>query len=220
MGSNALTFPKVDIVMTTCKRIKLFRRTIESFYEHCLDVDLLGDFIIGDDGSSEDDIKIMSQYGTVYKNPGKGHPSNLDNIYSMINTEYAIHLEDDWEFVETAHFVRDAFRIMWASPGVNSVVFHCIREPKNEVDGIRYFWHRHDVKNRWSYSLNPNLFHAPTVKEVSKFEDVPELSDCFEHSFGKLYYEKGYSIATMDKCYCFHRGWEESAYDLNGTERH
>lgn len=214
-------FPKIDITITTCKRIHLFRHTIKSFYDYCLDTDLINNVYIGDDGSSEEDIEEMSQWGQVIKNPRKGHSDNLNNLFKRPTTKYIYHLEDDWLFIRKGHFIRDSFIIMSHFENIKSVLSKHVFGVNENIKGIDFFHHKKNLPDgdRWSYSLNPSLQDIEAVRRVGKFGRLKSMNESFEHSFGVHFYKWGYEIATLNKNYCLHIGHEQSAYNINNTTK-
>ena len=59
--SNPNPNNKLTFTITTCKRFDLFEKTINSFLNCCLDIDLIDEFIGVDDNSSKQDRKQMKK---------------------------------------------------------------------------------------------------------------------------------------------------------------
>lgn len=104
------------VTMTTCKRIDLFEKTINSFIYCCADLkNFIGDWIVVDDNSSEEDRKIMiSRYPFIrfiLKSPDeKGHAKSMNIIREellpkMDTLRYFFHLEDDWKFLIPLNYI-------------------------------------------------------------------------------------------------------------------
>ena len=101
----------VTITMTSCKRLDLFQRTVNSFLECCQDLNLIKEWIVIDDNSDTNDKEIMKNLYPfitfVFKNKHeKGHVKSMNILKNIINTTYFFNIEDDWEF-----FYKDNYLI-------------------------------------------------------------------------------------------------------------
>jgi GR25 family glycosyltransferase involved in LPS biosynthesis len=109
---------KIILTMTTCKRLNLFIKTINSFINCCEDIDLIDDWLIIDDNSSLHDRDIMkyeySFVNWIFKNgEQKGHANSMNIIREMTkNYEYVIYIEDDWLFFESTYYIKPALDIL------------------------------------------------------------------------------------------------------------
>lgn len=115
---NTKSQKKIILTMTTCKRLNLFIKTINSFLNCCKDIDLIDDWLIIDDNSSIEDRDIMKYdypfVNWIFKNEEqKGHANSMNLIREMTkNYEYIIHLEDDWLFFESTYYIKPALDIL------------------------------------------------------------------------------------------------------------
>lgn len=119
----------VTLTMTTCKRLDLFKRTVNSFLNSCRDIDLIDRFIIIDDNSSKEDIdKIKELYPffeLICKSPEeKGHPISMNKIRDMVTSEYCLHLEDDHQFFCNRNYIKPSIRIMEEDQNIKQVLFN------------------------------------------------------------------------------------------------
>ena len=109
---------QITITTTSCKRLDLFKRTINSFLECCKDLYLVKEWIVIDDNSSKEDrdemVKLYPFINFIFKNENeKGHVKSMNMIRNIVKTNYLFNLEDDWEF-----FYKDIYsfllkRIFW-----------------------------------------------------------------------------------------------------------
>jgi FkbM family methyltransferase len=109
--------------ITTCKRLDLFVKTMNSFLTCCLDVDLISDWICVDDNSSEEDRKTMKKLYPFFnfrlKSPSeKGHPTSMNMIKSMVKTPYIFHMEDDWVFFEKRRYITECHDVLCANTNI------------------------------------------------------------------------------------------------------
>ena len=95
--------PMVTFTVTTCKRLDLFEKTMNSFLNCCTDLHKIDRWLCVDDNSSEEDRNAMRRLYPFFefymKSPEeKGHPSSMNIIRSKVQTPYIFHVEDDWKF--------------------------------------------------------------------------------------------------------------------------
>jgi len=112
-----LCAPLITLTMTTCKRLKLFIKTVDSFLNCCEDKHLISRYIVVDDNSSEEDRKVMqSRYPFmefVFKSPdNKGHAHSMNLLRGMVKTPYVFHLEDDWLFFSKESYMTKCVEII------------------------------------------------------------------------------------------------------------
>lgn len=117
------------LTITTCKRLDLFERTVNSFLNCCEDLHRIRRFVCVDDNSSESDRERMRQrypfFDFILKDPqDKGHARSMNLLRTEVHTSYWLHLEDDWEFLAALPYVGRAVGILQAEPGLAQVVFN------------------------------------------------------------------------------------------------
>jgi len=102
----------VIITMTTCKRMDLTYRTINSMLYCVTDIkDHIQSFVVIDDNSSEEDrTRLLETYPfitLIRKTPEqKGHPRSMNMLLDILrNVEYQFHIEDDWEFFFPSDYI-------------------------------------------------------------------------------------------------------------------
>ena len=226
---------KVTLTITTCKRLSNFKQTVESFFENCLDLDLIKEIIIIDDGSSETDLKrmfeLLSKYEydiTVIEKKNKGHARSINLLFNRVKTDYIFHLEDDWHFSKKENFIKHAFEIMNHNEKIKSVIFrNWIKQGARQTlkqktnTGIDYYIHNYnglkfkkgEVNTYPGYSLNPSLQNVKEIKKLGLFENAK----LFELRFAYKYFLQGFLIGLTNIDYCVHMGGD-SAYKLNNSE--
>jgi hypothetical protein len=229
----------VTVTITSGKRLDLFKKTIKSFLDNCLDINIISDWIVCDDGSNSKDIDAMQKeypFLRIYKNPEHGHAKSLNYLFSLPKTEYIYHLEDDWLFIKAGNYIRDSLMIMLADTKIKIVKTNCIKGDIINVNGVKCIKHEFDINWRskgpanWEtldffppYTLNPSLQHLPSVLSVGKFGALPkyepDLPSGFETDFCYQFWLKGFRMATLTETYAQHIGGEQSCYDLNQTNR-
>ena len=130
---------QITITTTTCKRIDLFKRTVNSFIECCTDFELVKEWIVIDDNSSELDRNEMKELYPfikfIYKNENeKGHVKSMNMLKNMVKTKYIFNLEDDWEFIYKDNYLTKCLNIINIKPEYGQCLIN-----KNYGEGYRCF---------------------------------------------------------------------------------
>src|SRR5687768_3654497 len=105
---------------------------MDSFLLCCTDVDRIRRWICVDDDSDPRDRERMRdrypQFEYVWKAPDdRGHARSLNLLRDKVAerpTEFVLHLEDDWQFVQPRPFVTDAISILRHDDRLGQVVFN------------------------------------------------------------------------------------------------
>jgi protein O-GlcNAc transferase len=236
----------VTLVMTTCKRLDLFRRTVESL-KGVLGSrwgQVLCHVLVIDDNSSHEDRLIMRQlypeFEFLMKRPDqKGHAKSLNMALDKIESSFMLYVEDDWEFLPQVHsdFIDQSLKILQFQSDPHE---HLVQVLLNDQNGgwsrnllqqhntIHYKLHEFatvDPTHTFSYwpgfSLNPGVWDVVALKRLGiNFSEEMEL---FERRFALDLWEKGLHVAYLPFQSAVHigapPGTNGSAYVLNGLPR-
>lgn len=212
---------KIPFVITTCKRVDLFKRTIESFLDCCLDKDLISEYVVADDGSSKEEIDKMSCVTNNIRfviNHNPGHANNLNNVYERTSSRWVFHCEDDWLFQKSGHFIQETFEIAMDDLRIKQVhLYRMLRDHGTENRGcyeVQRFA-RYSNSNNPTFSLNPCLMNLDAIKAMGLFKNIK----WFELEAGYRFDRAGFLKANTMTDYITHIGDNSSAYNLNGTKR-
>lgn len=120
---------QVTLSITSCRRLDLFEKTVNSFLNCCADVHLVDRWICIDDGSSESDRLRMKQrypfFEFVFKTrEDKGHARSMNRLLDMIESPFWLHLEDDWHFIVRDHYIKNALAILDHDATIGEVLFN------------------------------------------------------------------------------------------------
>lgn len=120
--------PRITFTVTTCKRLDLFEKTMNSFLNSCVDAERIGRWVCVDDGSSESDRRRMRElypfFEFVLKTPGeKGHARSMNLILDLLDSPYWLHMEDDRQFFVPDRYVEKALSILRDDPTLGQVLF-------------------------------------------------------------------------------------------------
>lgn len=228
-------YPNIVFTCTTFNRMDLFIKTIDSFLSTCKDKDLISRWLIGDDGSSEQDLQnIASLYPFVeiFRNPKKGQAANLNNLWSKVDTEWFFHCEDDWLFTRKDNYIRKLFDIIEKENNVrNATLRHWegktkLCRSKEAREKFEYVIHHYDPDASleesfctdcyWcGYTLNPGLQHKPTINLLGKYDESINISSRkWDRPQAQKYYSLGLQRASLKGHYIEHLGEYKSAYEL------
>lgn len=224
-------YPEITFTITTCKRLKMLRRTMESFKAKCQDMELIKRWILVDDGSSEEDLQKMKdafpQFEIYTNAPKKGQPVSLNKIINMVDTEWFFHCEDDWLFLKQ-FYIRDLFKIAFDDLRIKNVIMRY--KVGNIVHGSKgrllYNLHRYDPvlqpplvehinpsiadedSNWFGYSWNPGLHHIPTLRIMGALnENGSTICRQWDREHALKYLELGLKRANpVDDIYIEHIG--------------
>lgn len=236
-----MSYPKIDLTITTFKRRDLFERTMDSFLDTCLDLNLINRWLVGDDGSSSQDLFLMkSKYPflIICNNPKQGQASNVNNLFSKVGTEWFFHMEDDWLFVKRDNYIQKLFDIVFEDELIRNATLRLWKGENSQKTktGVDYFVHdflplsRYQIKNMteeerrkvnqadamWcGYTLNPSLQHKATVDRLGKYDENFDIKKrSWDRQNAIKYYEIGFKRANLLDKYIEHIGEENSAYNI------
>lgn len=229
-------YPKITFTMTTFKRFKLFVTTMNSFLDTCLDRDLICKWIVSDDGSDPVYIKMMKTlypFLTIVKNPGIGQAANLNNLFSLVDTEYFFHSEDDWLFKVKDNYIWKMMDVMFENPKIKNITLRYWEGGESAITstGVPYNIHIYNpdvpkeeiCKNdAWwcGYTLNPGMQHKPTVDLLGKYDEAlnPHKRN-WDRPQAIKYSELGLKRGNLlNPNYIEHLGDSQSAYTIRVRE--
>jgi GR25 family glycosyltransferase involved in LPS biosynthesis len=152
-------FPRITYTITTCKRFDLFEKTINSFINCCVDIDLIDKWICVDDNSNEEDRNKMQEkypFFTFYMktHEEKGHSKSMNIIRELVTTPYMFHMEDDWLFFVKKNYISNCLEVLQNNKKIQQCL---INKNYSEIStdnisgglfhttysGLRYFTHEY-----------------------------------------------------------------------------
>lgn len=181
------------VVVTSCGRFDLLRRTLSSLFAH-LDRPPQRVLVIEDSGSEAVHSALEGlgqQIEVVINRPQLGQMKSLDKVYALVDTPYAFHCEDDWEFFRSG-FLEESYAILGARPDVSMVALRprselnpLVREmPVERLGEIEYFTLDPSLHPEYfSYSFNPGLRRVADLRALGSLAAVghePDVSYAFK----------------------------------------
>lgn len=196
---------KITAVLTSCGRPDLLERTIGSFLE--FNSYPIERFIIVEDGPAVQSVAALYPlpYPSQIIATGEhvGQVAAIDYAYSLVDTEYIFHLEDDWEFFKP-NFIEKSVIILEKEEHCIQVWLRALndtnRHPVNESVcitgsflGPRVQWRRmeYDFDGVWNgFSFNPGL------RRLKDYIDIKGYGIHFRE-YGQVYKHAGEEIISM-----------------------
>lgn len=235
--------PRIVLTMTTCKRLELFIKTVQSFLVCCTDANMIYKWVCIDDNSVESDrlemVKMFPWIDFIFKDESqKGHAKSMNILRKYVKTtyspDYILHLEDDWKFITKYNFITHSLNIL-KNENVGQCLFNMNYIESEDIiitGGIlkqtnNYYYLEHEYlmpynpEKQCSYwphfSMRPGLLRAEIWDE-----EFPESSNHFELEFAYKYITNGWITAFLPSITCIHTGkltYEtgSNAYELNNV---
>lgn len=131
--NNQLTTPvyqkPISFVILSCKRLNLFKKTMNTFLNTSHGIGFIGEWICIDDNSSEADRREMQElypfFKFVWKTPEqKGHAKSLNIAREMVKRPFTLLMEDDWVSLMNNNCVNVALHILQNHNDIHQVIFN------------------------------------------------------------------------------------------------
>ena len=243
------TNPVIFISFTTCKRLDLFKQTVNSLLNHWLDFNKIDYWFCVDDNSSDEDrIEMQIKYPWInyymksYEE--KNHRQSMNIIWNKLNElkpTYWIHMEDDFLFYNKKNYIEEAIN------GLNELNVLNVKQilfNRNYGETVKsynilghlnldnkFVVHNHHTNGAnyinihcWPhYSFRPALMDVKTILELGNFNSENTF---FEKDYGHKWTNAGYKSAFFNSINNQHIGRLTSdpkniknSYDLNNEKQ-
>lgn len=162
----------VTVVLTSCGRFDLLRRTLESFFEY--NTYPIRKFVVMED-SGNDGVRDAlppehrDRIDLIINQPRIGQVASIDKAYKKINTNYIFHCEDDWLFYRPG-FIEDSKTVLEAEPKALMVrlrSYHhdlayygaraLVLSERKTAHGVAYYRADSTLSHSQCFSFNPGL---------------------------------------------------------------
>ena len=235
---------RVMLSVTTCKRLPLFKETMNSMMRCWKDLATVDYFFCVDDNSSAEDRAVMQAeypfFDYYMKGPNeKGHRESMNIIWNKlreVQPTYWVHMEDDWLYFKQENYVTRAIAFLekYESQGIHQLVFNreyglmmndMKRTSFEPLESGAVLHSQKEVQGPncayWPhYSIQPSVIRAAKILELGNY-DSPNTF--FERDYANKYGAAGYNTMFFDGIYSLHIGkqhWEKegmNAYALNAV---
>lgn len=200
-----------SVVLTSCGRFNLLRRTVESFLEFA-DVRPLR-FIIVEDSGDEKVRDIMSgidyPFEVIVNSRRLGQDASIDVGYSQVSTPYIFHCEDDWLFFRTG-FIMESHALLEKFPKVSAVMLRgrdTVRANQlaeyEELEGIMFLRSLIDGEE-----ITDGMGYNPGLRRMLDYRRIAPISEIGnEGVVDKVFRRMGFYTAYLEIPAVLHLGW-------------
>lgn len=214
----------LTVVLTSCRRPDLLKRTLDSFFE--TNDYPLAEFIVIEDSDDQRVADTVASYNDpklrlIMNGTNLGQRVSIDRAYAEVKTTYILHLEDDWIFPKSG-IVEQGISILEAEPEVRLVQLRTERdtpsivknaEPKH-IDRTDAFYHVIPLTadRTWhTFTFNPSVKRRDDYLALEggykRFGSEAEIS---------IYYkEQRRPMAWLLGTGVDHIGWERSNFSFD-----
>lgn len=211
----------ITVCVTSCNRWELLEKTLDSFLK--LNNYPIERYLLHEDSNNQEikeNIKAKyPMFEVIGTGTNVGLLKSIDNLYSLVETEYIFHLEDDWLFESNPNFIQESLNVL-------------------EYKGINQVWIRKDIPNSWlekedfrgfrmvkhchfgdwcGFSFNPSLKRLSDYKLMfpngyNFYNTHGTNSALNEHECNQVAASYGYRAAILNNRVCTHLGEGKSTY--------
>lgn len=203
--------PDITLCLTIGRRPDLLRQTLGSLFKYCRfeNVVAINDF--RDEPTNSAFRELCPEGRLISLDEQIGHHRAVDHMYSLVQTPYVFHCEDDWLF-DAPIDVEGAIEALKSKPQISQV---CLRRlvdfnlPESEkslvttirvkerdylrLDGLHAQWH--------GYTFNPHISSVGTWKSLGGFSRFKK-----ERHVSRLLRKQGFFSAYASPGSCRHIG--------------
>ena len=207
------------MITFTCKRLELFKQTMNSILLHWKDLDAITLWFCVDDNSDTKDREMMVHlYPWIHyymKTPAeKGHCNSMNIIWNKMNTvkpKYWIHMEDDFLFYHPMYYIRPFLPILESNAhNIKQIVYNrnyaeTIQDYETEGHIVTELPHivLHDHHNESKPYRNchywPHYTFRPSICLVEPILQLGPFSSSFEREFAERWISAHYKTAFYNR---------------------
>ena len=211
----------ITVCVTSCNRWELLEQTLDSFLK--LNTYPIERYLLHEDSDNADIVNKIKDKYPMFEVFGSGYNvgllKSIDNLYSLVETDYIFHLEDDWNFESNPNFIQESLNVL-------------------ENKDIHQVWIRQDIPNNWlekenlgtykmvkdchfgdwcGFSFNPSLKRLSDYKTMfpygyNYYNTHGTNSALNEHECNQIAASYGYRAAILNNRVCKHLGEGKSTY--------
>lgn len=180
----------ITFTITSCKRLNLFKESVNSFINSCEDLDLISQWICIDDNSSEEDRREMKTlypfFNFIFKDKeNKGHSRSMNLLLASIRNKFFFQMEDDWVFLQKAPYLSRCLEILKEEKKYGQVVINRNYAELADCQHIKIAggFRKRTSKNNIKYVLHEH--HVRGSKEERDFfqRNPGSTSSCYWPNF-------------------------------------
>lgn len=218
--NNKINNDEVTMVITTCNRVELLEKTLDSFVKYNT-YPIKETFIIDDSGIQGCNKKVFDKFNSVlnikmiYNKENIGIFQSIDKVYSYVTTKYIFYCDENLEFLQ-ARFIEKSLNIL--NDPINEKVYTVSLDPHHCTIGYQLLYDNNgyykmkpdlplDKDNTYTYSgftfnaglrktKNCLLFHPYLIKCEKSIKNGKEYID--EYTLNKKYADAGFHSVILD----------------------
>ena len=210
---------KVTFVLTSCDRMDLLKKTMDSFLKfNTYPIEKY--IIIEDSGNMKLEPELNRLFGDfceiIMNNPRMGQIRSIDKAYKHVETPYIFHCEEDWVF-HRSNFIEDSIKILESDSNIIQVWLRDLWDtnghpPEREIKTLSNILYRKMTTNFHStwhgFSFNPGIKRLADYKKIGTYEPIG-----YEAEISQKYYSLGYYATILEESAVSHIGWDNSAQE-------
>lgn len=212
---------KMSFVLTSCGRLDLLNRTLESFFKFN-NFPLESLFLTEDSTDKNVYHKIEKKWSGkmkfLFNKNKKGQIQSIVDAYKLIDTPYIFHCEDDWVYTRK-NFIQDSLKILDFDPKIIQVWL----ESKKSASRLDIFNYGPLIKHKgigfrrvyckegweWGYfSFRPGVKRMKDYNLIGGYERFKNELD-----IGVCYKEHGYYTVIIENPAVIDIGLDQTIFD-------
>ena len=212
---------KMSLVLTSCGRVELLNRTLESFFKFN-DFPLVNLYLTEDSVDKNVYKEITKKWSGkikfLFNKEKKGQIQSIVDAYKLINTPYVFHCEDDWVYTRKG-FIEDSLKILDFDEKIIQVWLES-KESASRLDVFKYgpLLSHKGIKFRkvyckegweWGYfSFRPGVKRMKDYRLIGGYEKHKNELD-----IGVSYKKLGYYTVIIEKPAVDDIGLDQTIFD-------
>lgn len=206
LNQTVETTKSVTFVLTSCGRLDLLKKTIESFLKY--NTYPIDRYIMIEDSCDlcvgrELEETYGDRFELIFNEPKLWHIRSVDAAYSRVKTPFIFHCQDDWEFYRSG-FIEESLEVLNVDPRILQVWLrertdtngHPVEEKAHLTpSGIAYRRMALNYKTAWNgFSFNPGLRRLSDYERIGSYASVGER----EAAISQRYKDLGYYATILE----------------------
>lgn len=209
---------QISIVVTSCGRFDLLRRTLESLDNY--NTAPIRAVLITEDSGDETVSSCIPEHWRPWtrffvNKPKLGQMKSVDLAYSHVETPWIFHCEDDWAFYRPG-FIEDSLALLqedtqalqvWLRSYAHDLSIHSPYVqlgPRKTLAGIPCYQVFSDKADWQGFSFNPGLRRLADYLPLAPFAQYPG-----EKTLSRLYAAAERYALILENDAVLHTGWGE-----------
>ncbi len=212
---------KMSFVLTSCGRVELLNRTLESFFQfnnYPLESLYLTEDSVDEEIYKKIDQRWSGKLNLLFNENKKGQIKSIVDAYKLIKTPYVFHCEDDWIYTRK-NFIQDSLKILDFDPKIIQVWL----ESKESASRLDIFSYGPLVKHKgvsfrkvfckegweWGYfSFRPGVKRMSDYNLIGGYESYKNELD-----IGVSYKNHGFYTVIIEKPAVQDIGLDQTIFD-------